>query len=1101
MNTSSKSVSLKLRLALGLSLLACMVAGAASLSIVSTRAAAKGSTRAAAKDGTVPKTTLGSQTSTVIPRNRQTVKSAYNLATLASHSFAGSLPQGRLLRVQPSGVAPGGTLTLPVDFFAQGDEHSVQFSLRFDAGLFKLQNVEAGADAQGARLNLDYSRSSEGLLGVSIELPDGASFDAGNNRILSLSFSVNDGRAHRTTSVEFADEPILRGTADVETRGLLTSYTAGIVLVAAAIEGDVAPRPNGSDDGALTVGDWIQSGRFVAALDQAANGSEFQRADCAPRGTSGDGKITLADWVQAGRFSEGLDPAQAAAGPTAPTSLAEAGAIEAGSLTAGTEDEAQFRVVRAGDATFTRGQDNSQIIELDAQGDENAVAFSLNYNPAHMTFVRAVLGTGVPQVANPVLNVNTADIGLGRVGVALALRAGSNFGVGSRQLLVLTFTVPLGGNQNSTIVSFGDIPVGRGVANTNADAVTATFNQGAINFTPTVNAIPTLTTISPNFVIVGGPTFTLIVNGTDFVDGASVRVDGFERATRFVSSTELQAFIPASDIDETGVFNITVANPPPGGGVSQALQLSVNNPIPTVFGATPAVIGVNSGSQSITVTGSNFVPGAIVKWNGQNRQTSFNDSGQLTASLLAADVSAVGTQTVTVQNPGPGGGLSNEVSVSVIVASAIPRISALDPATWPTLGGAFQLRVIGTSFAPNAVVRWAGDPRPTTFVSNTELLAQISASDVATEQTVLVSVVNPPPGGGNSNNFPFVVQGEPNDLPVLNSISPDTVTSGGPDFTLTLNGSFFIASSVVQVNGQNRPTTFVSSTQLQATIFAADISAGGVAQIRVFTPLPGGGNSQTLSLTIGQGAPTIVFLSPNSALVGGPGFTLNIIGNSFTSNSVVRWNGSPRTTTFINGTELHAEILASDIAAVGTALVSVLSPPPGGGASNSVTFSIVVSDNPLPRINSISPTQTTAGSPAFTLTVNGTGYFTGSLVRWNGSPRQTTFISATQLTALITAADVQAVGTSAVTVFNSAPGGGVSNSVSFAVTSVSGLPPVITNITPTTVSAGGQGFTLAVEGANFTPTSVVQFNSDTRPTTFISANQLIALISADDLTF
>ena len=81
-------------------------------------------------------------------------------------------------------------------------------------------------------------------------------------------------------------------------------------------ESDVAPRPDG--DGNMLVNDWVQVGRFVAGLDQAAPGSEFQRADCAPIAPLGDGQLLVNDWVQAGRYVAGLDAPQAAGGPTSP---------------------------------------------------------------------------------------------------------------------------------------------------------------------------------------------------------------------------------------------------------------------------------------------------------------------------------------------------------------------------------------------------------------------------------------------------------------------------------------------------------------------------------------------------------------------------------------------------------------------------------------------------------------------------------------------------------------------------------------------------------------------------------------------------------------
>lgn len=79
------------------------------------------------------------------------------------------------------------------------------------------------------------------------------------------------------------------------------------------------------------------------------------------------------------------------------------------------------------------------------------------------------------------------------------------------------------------------------------------------------------------------------------------------------------------------------------------------------------------------------------------------------------------------------------------------------------------------------------------------------------------------------------------------------------------------------------------------------------------------------------------------------------------------------------------------------------------------------------------PASATPGSVAFTLTVNGTGFATGAVVNWNGSPRTTTFVSSSSLQASITAADVATNRTATITVVNPAPGGGASNPVFFPV--------------------------------------------------------------------
>jgi hypothetical protein len=86
--------------------------------------------------------------------------------------------------------------------------------------------------------------------------------------------------------------------------------------------------------------------------------------------------------------------------------------------------------------------------------------------------------------------------------------------------------------------------------------------------------------------------------------------------------------------------------------------------------------------------------------------------------------------------------------------------------------------------------------------------------------------------------------------------------------------------------------------------------------------------------------PILTSLSPTGAPAGGPAFTLTVNGNHFVSGSQVRWNGAARTTTFVNEGQLQAAIPASDLAVAGTASVTVVNPPPVGGTSNALPFTI-----------------------------------------------------------------------------------------------------------------------------------------------------------------
>jgi hypothetical protein len=91
---------------------------------------------------------------------------------------------------------------------------------------------------------------------------------------------------------------------------------------------------------------------------------------------------------------------------------------------------------------------------------------------------------------------------------------------------------------------------------------------------------------------------------------------------------------------------------------------------------------------------------------------------------------------------------------------------------------------------------------------------------------------------------------------VIRSVSPGIATAGGAAFSLTVAGSGFVASSVVNWNGSSRPTTFVSGTQLTAAIPATDIAVGGTNTVTVFTPAPGGGTSAGVNIFVTASATT-----------------------------------------------------------------------------------------------------------------------------------------------------------------------------------------------------------------------------------------------------
>ncbi len=361
----------------------------------------------------------------------------------------------RIVRVLAAGAPSGATVNAPIELVSQNDENAIGFSLSFDPAVLSNPQVALGSDAAGASLNVNTSQAAQGRVGLVVALPTGQKFAAGSRQVAVVSFTIAANTMAATTPINFSDQPVRREVVAVNGATLPARYEAGVVTIIQGYEADVSPRPNGN--GTLTVSDWTQLGRFAVGLDTAANGNEFQRADCAPLATFGDGVISVADYVQAGRYAAGLDPIVAAGGPTAPNARLAA-------------DSARRAVGDAGMIKLNRASADVLVVECDARGGENAFGFSLNFDPAQWRFVSAEIGR---DAAGAALYVNSSQAGRGRIGFALALPAGASLPVGARQIVIARFQSLSGGGAST--IEFGDLPVRREAVDARANSLPATF--------------------------------------------------------------------------------------------------------------------------------------------------------------------------------------------------------------------------------------------------------------------------------------------------------------------------------------------------------------------------------------------------------------------------------------------------------------------------------------------------------------------------------------------------------------------------------------------------------------------------------------------------
>src|SRR5438094_1645396 len=344
------------------------------------------------------------------------------------------------------------------------------------------------------------------------------------------------------------------------------------------------------------------------------------------------------------------------------------------------------------------------------------------------------------------------------------------------------------------------------------------------------NPVPTTSSINPSSCLAGSPQFSLTVNRTNFVATSSVRWNGTALTTTFVSSTQLTATVPAANVATAGTAQVTVVNPAPGGGTSNPQTFTINNPVPTTSSINPTCATAGGAQFTLTVNGTNFVSTSTVKWNGNTLGTTFVSSTQLTATVTAALIATAGTASVTVVNPSPGGGTSNAQTFTIV---ATPVITS--PLTaCGAVGAAFSYTIT----ASNNPTSFSASPLPAGLTINTST-GVISGTPTAAGTTNVTITASNGPCNTASATLVITIGA----VPTTSSLSPTCATAGGPQFALTVNGTNFVSGSTVQWSGTALTTTFVSTTQLTATVPASLIATAGTASITVVTPCGGTSNA------------------------------------------------------------------------------------------------------------------------------------------------------------------------------------------------------------------------------------------------------------------
>ena len=465
-------------------------------------------------------------------------------------------------------------------------------------------------------------------------------------------------------------------------------------------------------------------------------------------------------------------------------------------------------------------------------------------------------------------------------------------------------------------------------------------------------------------------------------------------------------------------------------------QQIINYPSPTITTISPTSISAGQPTSTLTVTGYNFTPASTVNWSSSPLVAIFVNTNTLTAQIPAGLIQNPGTANITVTTPQPGGGTTLALTFVINpVTSPTPQITSTSPSSAIAGTGDVLLTIKGTNFVTQSVVNLGNVALPTNFISSSFLEVSLPATSVESAGVLELTVVNPAspsPGGGSSNLYSFSVN---NPVPGIVSLSPTSVAAGAGITSVTVTGTGIVSNSVVLINGAPRPTLATGATSASVQLAAGDFVTGGIDQIQVSNPGPGGGVSNAVEFAVDPtttaGLPVLVDYAfdgtqANAGICGGAincssgalGLTLGTSGPSVSTTGDLVVFASVSSNLVANLTTSGSQIFVHD-----TCL---------GSTCNPSTFIVsVAADGTAPNGPSSEPSTDGAGDHAAytSLATNIVNYVSVTpgvrQVYWQPVCTTGATTTSTTTTTTTTSGTVTACATSSSTTTGTSVGGGV----------------------------------------------------------------------------
>ena len=385
-------------------------------------------------------------------------------------------------------------------------------------------------------------------------------------------------------------------------------------------------------------------------------------------------------------------------------------------------------------------------------------------------------------------------------------------------------------------------------------------------------------------------------------------------------------------------------------------------------------VGGTSASQAVTLTNTSST---VLNVASINVTGDFAEAGTCAAPMppgagclitVSFTPSATGPRTGSMVITSNAAGSPQTISLSGVGITGVPDIALSAHAL------SFAAQTIGTTSPPQVVTlknRGAALLTLTGFVGGGDALQTNNCpSSLAPAADCSVNVMFTP-GGAGSRTGTVTINSNASNSPQVISLAGTGSLAGGPAAGLTSSSLVFpvqnlgvpgkpqsvflynpgtaalgitsIAATGAASQTNNCPATLAPKSHCAITVTYTPVTIGpGAGAVTLIDNAPDSPQHIFVSgVAWGNPLPLLAQASPPAGLLlGGPGFTLNVLGGGFIPGATVNWNGAAVPTAYIGPTQLSATVAPSRTAAAKTATISVVNSGPGGGASNPVWLPI-----------------------------------------------------------------------------------------------------------------------------------------------------------------